>query len=160
MLQVKIIAVGRIREKYLKEGITEFKKRLGGYVRLEIIEVEDEPCPEKASASEQEKVKQKEGDRLLKIVTERDYVILLDMRGQHLSSTELADLLQHRALSGNSSMIFVIGGSLGNSEDVRSRADFEWSFSKLTFPHQLIRLILLEQVYRACKINRGEPYHK
>ena len=160
MLRIKIIAVGRIREKYLKEGISEYRKRLGGYVRLEIIEVDDELCPEKASLAEQDRIRHKEGERLLKIISEPDYVILLDIQGQELSSTELARLLEQKAVSGQSKIIFVIGGSLGVSENVRDRADLKWSFSMLTFPHQLIRLVLLEQVYRGCKINRGEPYHK
>lgn len=160
MLQIKILAVGKIKEKYLVEGIKEYTKRLGGYVRLEIIEVEDEPCPEKASVAEQEKIRQKEGDRQLKGISCQDYVILLDLQGKGISSPELAGLLEERALEGQSSIAFVIGGSLGIAEDVRQRANFRWSFSKLTFPHQLIRLVLLEQIYRACKINKKEPYHK
>ncbi|KUO61921.1 MAG: 23S rRNA (pseudouridine(1915)-N(3))-methyltransferase RlmH [Gracilibacter sp. BRH_c7a] len=160
MLQVKIIAVGKIKEKYMQEGIKEYVKRLRSYARLNIIEVDDEPCPEKASALEEARIKQKEAERLLKAISERAFVILLDIKGQELSSTELAQLFEERALSGQSDITFVIGGSLGISKDIESRANLRWSFSKLTFPHQMIRLVLLEQVYRACKINKGEPYHK
>ncbi|HHV65065.1 MAG TPA: 23S rRNA (pseudouridine(1915)-N(3))-methyltransferase RlmH [Peptococcaceae bacterium] len=160
MLQIKVIAVGKIKEKYLQMGIEEYRKRLGGYVRLEIKEIQDEPCPEKASPAEEDKIRQKEGARLLNAISDQDYVILLDMSGRNISSPELAELLAERALAGQSSITFVIGGSLGVAEEVRQRADFQWSFSRLTFPHQLIRLVLLEQIYRACKINRNEPYHK
>lgn len=160
MLQIKILGVGKIKEKYLQEGIKEYTKRLSPYIRLCIIEIDDEPCPDRASIGDELRIKQKEGERLLKTLSEKDYVILLDLKGQELSSTGLADLFEQKALSGQSSLTFIIGGSLGNSEDVLKRADMKWSFSKLTFPHQLIRLVLLEQIYRACKINRGEPYHK
>lgn len=160
MLKIKILAVGKMKEQYLKEGIKEYMKRLGGYISLAINEVEDEPCPEKASAAEQEKIKQKEGERLLKGVSSQDYIILLDLQGKELSSPDLAVLLEERSLAGQSSLTFIIGGSLGIAEAVRQRANFRWSISKLTFPHQLIRLVLLEQIYRACKINKKEPYHK
>lgn len=160
MLQLKVIAIGKIKEQYLQAGIKEYTKRLVSYVRLNIIEMDDEPCPEKASLAEEKKIKQKEGDKILKAISEREFVILLDIRGKGLSSTDLATLLEERALSGQSNITFVIGGSLGISEEVQRRANFKWSFSKLTFPHQLIRLVLLEQVYRACKINKGESYHK
>ncbi len=160
MLQVKVLVVGRIKENYLKEGIKEYSKRLSAYIKLEIIEVEDEPCPERLSAAEEAKVRQKEGERLLRLVTKQDYVILLEIKGKELSSPDLARLLEERALLGQSAIVFVVGGSLGVDQAVAKRADFKWSFSKLTFPHQLIRLILLEQIYRACKINKNEPYHK
>ena len=160
MLQVKILAVGKIKEKYLKEGIAEYSKRLGAYVRLEIVEVEDEPCPDRATAAEEEKIKQKEAERLLRSVSTQDYVIALDIGGKNISSPELAAILADKALSGQSSIAFVIGGSLGLAKNILRRADFRWSFSRLTFPHQLIRVMLLEQIYRACKINKGEPYHK
>lgn len=160
MLQIKILAVGKIKENYLKDGIKEYVKRLGAYAKLDIWEVDDEPCPDKASAAEEKKVRQKEGRKLLKVLSKQDYVILLDLKGQELSSPELAVLLEERALAGQSSIVFVIGGSLGTDKEVQNRADFRWSFSKLTFPHQLIRLVLVEQIYRACKINKQEPYHK
>ena len=160
MLQFKIIAVGKIKEQYLQAGIKEYTKRLISYVRLNIIEVDDEPCPEKASLAEEERIKQKEGKRILKAISDPEFVILLDIKGKGLSSADLAALFEERALLGQSNITFVIGGSLGISEEVRSRANLKWSFSKLTFTHQMIRLVLLEQVYRACKINKGEPYHK
>lgn len=160
MLQIKVLAVGKIKENYLKEGIKEYAKRLKGYVRLEITEVDDEPCPEKASAAEEERIRQREGERLLKGISNQDYVIVLDLQGKEISSPELAALLEEQALSGQSNIVFVIGGSLGTSEAVRKRANFRCSFSKLTFPHQLFRLVLVEQIYRACKISKGETYHR
>ena len=160
MLQVTLIGVGKIREKYLNEGIKEYAKRLGGYVKLTMLEVNDEPCPERMSQAEEEKVKEKEEERILKLISPQDYVILLDLGGKGLSSPQLADLLDELALKGRSSVTFVIGGSLGVSGGIRKRADFRWSFSQLTFPHQLMRLILLEQIYRSRKISRGEAYHK
>ena len=160
MLQIRIVAVGKIKEKYLQEGLKEYAKRLANYIRLDITEVNDEPCPEKASVSEADIIRVKEGEKVLKNVSERDLVVLLDIQGKELSSVGLAELLDKNALSGQSNITFIIGGSLGVSEDVRQRADIKWSLSRLTFPHQLIRLVLLEQIYRACKISRGEPYHK
>lgn len=160
MMQIKVFAVGKIKEKYLREAIGEYTKRLGSYVRLVITEADDEPCPERASAAEEQRIRQREGERLLKGINVQDYVIALDLKGKELTSPELAELLEERALSGQSSIVFVIGGSLGLAEEVLQKANFRWSFSKLTFPHQLIRLVLLEQIYRACKISRGEPYHK
>lgn len=160
MLQIKILAVGKLKENYLKEGIKEYTKRLGAYIRLELVEVADEACPENSCKAEEEKIKQKEGERLLKSISKQDYVIVLDLQGKGLSSPELATMVEERALSGQSQIVFIIGGSLGIAEAVKQRANFLWSFSNLTFPHQLIRLVLLEQIYRACKINRNEPYHK
>jgi len=160
MLQIKVLAVGKIKEKYLKEGLKEYAKRLGAYIRLEMIEVEDEPCPERASAADEARVKQKEAEKVLKLISSQDYVVLLDLLGKELSSPELAVLFDEKGLSGQSRITFVIGGSLGTADEIRKRADYRWSFSKLTFPHQMIRLILLEQIYRACKISKGEPYHK
>ncbi|NLO97979.1 MAG: 23S rRNA (pseudouridine(1915)-N(3))-methyltransferase RlmH [Peptococcaceae bacterium] len=160
MMQIKLLTVGKIKEKYIKEGIKEYSKRLEGYVKLQIIEVDDEPCPERYSRAEIEKAKQKEGERLLRYVGEQDYLILLDVRGKELSSQEFADILAERSLKGQSRIALIVGGSMGVSDQVLKRADFCWSFSKLTFPHQLFRLMLLEQIYRACKINQGETYHK
>jgi 23S rRNA (pseudouridine1915-N3)-methyltransferase len=160
MLQIKIIAVGKIKEKYLKEGIKEYCKRLEGYAKLQIIEVDDEPCPEKAGKEDKERIKRKEGERILKYADYRDYIILLDILGKNHTSQEIAGILADKALAGQSRITFLIGGSLGVSKQVRERAHYCWSFSRLTFPHQLVRLMLLEQVYRACKINQGETYHK
>lgn len=160
MLQIKIIAVGKIREKFLSEGIKEYSKRLSAYTRLEIVEIADEPCPERLSPADEERVKVKEGERILKGIGFQEHVILLDLNGKELSSPGLADYLDRQALNGQSGITFVIGGSLGVSEEVRQRADFRWSFSQLTFPHPLMRVILLEQIYRAQKISKREPYHK
>jgi 23S rRNA (pseudouridine1915-N3)-methyltransferase len=160
LLQITIVGIGKIREKYIQEGMKEYLKRLSKYVRLKIIETEDEPCPDKASDAEKDRIRQKEGERLLKKIPRQGYVILLDLDGKDLSSEELAVLLEEKALEGQNKITFVIGGSLGVSEEIRQKADFRWSFSRLTFTHQLIRLLLLEQIFRACKINKGEIYHK
>ena len=160
LLQVKIIGVGKIKENYIREGIAEYVKRLKPYLRLEIIEVPDEPCPENLSPAEEQKVKEKEGERILKALSPSDYVILLDIKGKTMDSEGFSRFLDDLALKGQSSVAFVIGGSLGVSSSLYGRADYRWSFSPLTFPHQLMRLILLEQIYRAVRISRGEPYHK
>lgn len=160
MLQIKIVAVGKVREKFLQEGIWEYTKRLKTYVRLEIIEIGDEPCPERLSPAEEERVKIREGERILKAVSPADYVVLLDIEGKQLESIAMSRYLDDLAVMGRSSLAFLIGGSLGVSQVVRERADFRWSFSKLTFPHALMRLVLLEQIYRCVKISAGEPYHK
>ncbi|MHB1405062.1 MAG: 23S rRNA (pseudouridine(1915)-N(3))-methyltransferase RlmH [Desulfitobacteriaceae bacterium] len=159
MLQIKVVAVGKVREKFLQDGIKEYQKRLGPLARLEIVEVADEPCPERLSAGEEEKLKTQEGERILRAISPQDYVILLDIEGKQLASPGVARLLEDLAMDGRSALAFVIGGSLGVSAAVKERSDIRWSFSKLTFPHQLMRLVLLEQVYRAFKISRGEPYH-
>jgi len=160
MLRIKIVAVGKVREKYLQEGIREYGKRLRPHVSLEIIEVPDEPCPESLTPADADKVRQREGERILRSLNPHDYAVLLDIRGREIDSPGLAVCLEDAAVAGKSSIAFIIGGSLGVSIAVRGRADFCWSFSPLTFPHQLMRLMLLEQIYRAVKINRGEPYHK
>lgn len=159
MLQIKVIAVGKVREKYLQDGIKEYLKRLGPLARLEIVEIPDEPCPERLSPAEEERVKTQEGERILRAISPQEYVILLDIEGKQLDSPGVAGLLEDLALSGRSALACVIGGSLGVSAAVKERSDMRWSFSKLTFPHQLMRLVLLEQLYRAFKISRGEPYH-
>jgi len=160
MLQVKVVAVGKIREKFLSEGIKEYTKRLGSYLRLDIVEISDEPCPERLSAADEERVKKKEGERILKAIGQQEHVVLLDLKGKEFTSPQLSEYIDQLALNGQSSIAFVIGGSLGLSDEVRQRADFAWSFSRLTFPHPLIRVMLLEQIYRAMKISRGEAYHK
>lgn len=160
MLQAKVVAVGKVKEKFFQDGIKEYSKRLSSYLRLDIIEVADEPCPEKLSKAEEERVREKEGERILKVISPQDYVVLLDLKGKELTSPELAQFIDDLALHGRSNMAWVIGGSLGVAAAVRERADFRWSFSKLTFPHLLMRVMLLEQVYRAMKISKGEPYHK
>jgi len=160
MLQAKVVAVGKVKEKFLQEGIREYSKRLSSYLRLDIVEVTDEPCPEKLSEAEEDRVREKEGERILKALNSQDYVVLLDLKGKELTSPELANFIDDLALYGRSNIAWVIGGSLGVADSVRERSDFCWSFSKLTFPHLLMRVMLLEQIYRAMKISKGEPYHK
>lgn len=160
IVNISIVSVGKLKEKYLKLGIDEFSKRLSSYAKMDLIEVPDEKAPEQLSELEMEQVKQKEGERILSKISADTYVIALAIDGKMKSSEELADLLDKLATYGKSKIAFVIGGSLGLSNEVLQRADEKLSFSKMTFPHQLMKLILLEQVYRAFRINRGEPYHK
>lgn len=159
-MNIKIIAVGKLKEKYLKDAVNEYLKRLSAYAKVDVIEIADEKEPDNASAKDIEIIKNKEGSKILDKIKEREYVILLDVEGKQVSSEDLAGKLAELSLSGDSNLVFVIGGSNGVSEEVREKADFKLSFSKMTFPHQLMRVILLEQVYRGFKINRGEAYHK
>lgn len=159
-MQIKVIGVGKIKEKYLRDGIQEYRKRLGAYCKLEIVEVDDEKTKEQASVAEMEQVKEKEQERILRQIEPDTYLIVLDIAGDSLSSERLAQKLEQLALNGKSDLTFVIGGSLGIGQEVLKRADLRLSFSPMTFPHQLMRLILLEQIYRTFRINRGEPYHK
>ncbi|HJV17265.1 MAG TPA: 23S rRNA (pseudouridine(1915)-N(3))-methyltransferase RlmH [Bacillales bacterium] len=157
-MNISIVTVGKLKEKYLKQGIEEYLKRLTAYAKVEVIEVADEKAPEELSDIEIEQVKQKEGERILAKISQDTYVIALAINGKMQSSEELADSLDKLATYGKSKIAFVIGGSLGLSEEVLKRANEKLSFSKMTFPHQLMRLILVEQVYRAFRINRSEPY--
>ena len=159
-MRINIVCVGKIKEKYLKLGIDEFKKRLSKYCKLEIIELDDEKAPENLSDKEMLMIKEKEGKKILSKIKDNSYLIALAIDGKNLSSEELAETINKLGVRGVSNITFVIGGSLGLSDEVLSRADYKLSFSKMTFPHQLMRLILLEQVYRAYRINNGEPYHK
>lgn len=159
-MNITIVSVGKLKETYLKQGIEEYIKRLRPYAKIEMIEVPDEKAPETLSAAEEERVKQAEGERLLNKISQDTYVIALAIEGKQLSSEELAKTLDDLAVHGKSKIVFVIGGSLGLGREILQRADLKLSFSKMTFPHQLMRLILVEQVYRAFKIKRGEPYHK
>ena len=159
-MRINIVCVGKIKEKYLKLGIDEFKKRLSKYCKLEIIELEDEKAPENLSDKEMLMIKEKEGKKILSKIKDNSYVIALAIDGKNLSSEELAETINKLGVRGISNITFVIGGSLGLSDEVLSRADYKLSFSKMTFPHQFMRLILLEQVYRAYRIKNGEPYHK
>ena len=159
-MNINIVCVGKIKEKYLKLGIDEFKKRLSKYCKLDVIELDEEKAPENLSDKEMLMIKDKEGKKILSKVKANSYVIALAIDGKNLSSEELADTMSKLAVRGSSHITFIIGGSLGLSDEVLSRADYKLSFSKMTFPHQLMRLILLEQVYRAYRINNGEPYHK
>lgn len=159
-MNITIITVGKLKEKYLKDGIDEYKKRLTRYCNLEIIEVPDEKAPENLSPKEEEMVKQKEGQNILRYVKETSYVIALAINGRLLSSEEFAAQISDLAVGGSSHVTFVIGGSLGLSPEVLGRANYKLSFSKMTFPHQLMRMILVEQIYRGFRIINGEPYHK
>lgn len=159
-MNISVVSVGKVKEKYLRDGIEEYRKRLTRYCNIELIEVPDEKAPENLSPREEEQVKKKEGQAILKHIKENAYIIALAINGKQLSSEELADFISERAMNGDSNLVFVIGGSLGLSKDVLNRADYKLSFSKMTFPHQLMRMILLEQVYRGYRIIHGEPYHK
>ncbi|EFI41582.1 MULTISPECIES: 23S rRNA (pseudouridine(1915)-N(3))-methyltransferase RlmH [Peptoniphilus] len=159
-MNINIIAVGRVREKYIRDGIDEFKKRLSAHAVVKIVEVSDESAPEKLSDNEIKQIKEKEAERILKNIRETDYVITLEIKGEKVSSEKFADKLQKIQLSGNSTIDFIIGGSLGLAENISKRANYKLSFSDMTFPHQLMRLILLEQIYRAFRIANGFPYHK
>lgn len=159
-MRISVLTVGKIKEKYFTSAIAEYSKRLGRYCRLEIVEVQDEKTPDKAPEAVNQQIKDKEGERLLSYIREDAYVIALAIQGKELSSEQLAEKIGQLALNGKSHIAFVIGGSLGLSDAVLKRSDYQLSFSPMTFPHQLMRVILLEQIYRAFKINAGEPYHK
>ena len=159
-MNIKVIAVGKLKEKYLKEAVLEYAKRLSKYCRLKIVEITDEKLPENRRVSEEKIAKGKEGQRILKHIHSNMYVIALDVKGRELSSDGFSEFIEDLSIRGKSNIAFVIGGSLGLSEDVLKRADYRLSFSSMTFPHQLMRVILLEQVYRGFRIIKGEPYHK
>ncbi|MFE4352384.1 23S rRNA (pseudouridine(1915)-N(3))-methyltransferase RlmH [Peribacillus butanolivorans] len=159
-MKITIITVGKLKEKYLKQGIAEYTKRLSAYANIELIEVPDEKAPENLSAADMDIVKQKEGERILAKISQDTYVITLEINGKQLTSEQLAFHIDQLATYGKSKIAFIIGGSLGLSSEVISRSDYALSFSKMTFPHQLMKLVLLEQIYRAFRINRNEPYHK
>ena len=157
MVKIKIVCVGKIKEVYLNQGISEYLKRLSGYCSIDIVEVKDEKIVSNIS---DDKIKEIEGNRILEKINDKDYVILLDLKGKELSSEEFALKMDNLISQGVGSYCFVIGGSLGLSEMVRKRANFAFSFSRLTFTHQMVRLLVLEQIYRAFKINNNETYHK
>ena len=160
MTHIKLLCVGRIKEKFMKEGLDEYLKRLSRYAKVEIVEVQDEKTVDGASDAENEAVKIKEGERLLSHIKEDEHVCALAIDGKMYDSVGLAEHLDSLYLAGVSDITFVIGGSLGLSDAVLKRADEKLSFSKLTFPHQLMRLIFMEQLYRTFRIQRKEPYHK
>lgn len=160
MSKISVLCVGKIKEKYLKDGIAEYAKRLSRYCKLDIIEVADEKTPDGASEIVETQIKNLEGDKLLKYIKDDDYVIALALDGKMLDSVELSKKMESLGVRGISHLVFVIGGSLGLSDSVLKRADYKLSFSKMTFPHQLMRMILLEQIYRGYRIMKGEPYHK
>lgn len=159
-MKITIISVGKIKEKYIKSGIKEFSKRLSSYCKLKLIEVNDERAPENLSESEMKIVKEKEGERIINKLGNNTYIISLCIDGKNLSSEDFSRKIDDLALRGNSDITFIIGGSLGLSQEIIDRSNFKLSFSKMTFPHQMMKLILLEQIYRAFRISRGEPYHK
>ncbi len=159
-MKIRVLCVGKVRESFFRSAIAEYSKRLSRYCRLEIVEVPDEKTPENASAAEKEQIKNTEGKRLLRAVHETDYVIALAIEGKMLDSAAFAREIEQLGVHGISSLSFLIGGSLGLSEEILQRADTQLSFSKMTFPHQLMRVILLEQIYRGYRIIHGEPYHK
>ena len=159
-MKMRLLCVGKVKEKYLRDGIAEYTKRLGAYGQIEIVEVPDEKTPDRASEAENEKIKSIESQRILGKIRSDDFVILLDLQGKSQSSEQMASLLSKWMVEGKSQFVFVIGGSLGVSEELRRRAQFLLSFSAMTFPHQLMRLIFLEQLYRWHKIINHEPYHK
>lgn len=159
-MKITILAVGKVKESYFRDAIAEYSKRLSKYCKLEIIEVADEKTPDKASDREEEMIKEKEADRLLKYIKEDAFVCPLAIEGVQLDSVALAGRIERIGLQGKSHIIFIIGGSLGLHASVLRRADMLLSFSAMTFPHQLMRVILLEQIYRAYRIMANEPYHK
>ena len=158
-MRITILAVGKIKEKYLRDGIAEFVKRLGPFCRLEIKELDEERMPDDPSAAQKQQALAREGERLLKHIPQGSRVFVLDVIGKQQSSEELAETFSSLAVDGDSSLTFIIGGAFGLSEDVRKAAHVRLSFSKMTFTHQMIRLLLVEQIYRAFKIWRGDPYH-
>ncbi len=159
-MKITIITVGKIKETYLKDAISEYSKRLSKYCKLEILEVADEKTPDNASESLEDTIRTKEAERILKHIKDDAYVITLEINGKQLSSEELASKIEKLGIEGTSHIIFIIGGSIGLGREVLEKSDFALSFSKMTFPHQLMRVILLEQIYRSYRIITGEPYHK
>ncbi len=159
-MKITVLAVGKIKEKYFTDAVTEYSKRLSRYCKLEIIEVADEKTPDRASEREEEQIRRREGERLKRHLRDGAYVIALDVAGQQASSEQLAAKIERLGIDGRSHIILVIGGSIGLDPDIIKRADEILSFSNMTFPHQLMRVILLEQIYRSYKIIQREPYHK
>lgn len=159
-MKITILCVGKIKEKFYTDAIIEYSKRLSRYCNLSIVEVADEKTKEQASDNEIEIVKAKEGERMEKYIKDDGYVICLAIEGKPLDSVELSEKIESLGIAGVSHIYFIIGGSLGISKEILARADYKLSFSKMTFPHQLMRVILLEQIYRSYRIMNNEPYHK
>lgn len=159
-MKITILTVGKIKEKYLKDAIAEYAKRLSRYCKLEIVEVADEKTIENASQVLETQIRDKEAERLMKYIREDAYVITLEIKGKQLTSEELSEKINQLGIQGKSHIIFVIGGSIGLGDEILKRSDYALSFSKMTFPHQLMRVILLEQIYRSYRIINGESYHK
>ena len=159
-MKIKVVTVGKLKEKYLKDGIAEYSKRISRFAKLEMIELADEKTPDKASESENQKILEIEGQRILSKVGDRDFVIVLAIEGKTLSSEEFSKRLEEASIKGFSTLTFIIGGSLGLAQDIKEGANLSVSFGRLTLPHQLIRLVLVEQIYRSFTIQQGSPYHK
>ncbi|SDL03167.1 23S rRNA (pseudouridine1915-N3)-methyltransferase [Clostridium cochlearium] len=159
-MNITIISVGKLKEKYLRLAVEEYAKRLSRYCKLNIIEVTDEKTPDNASEKEELYIKEKEGKLILKNIKDNMFVIALDLNGKELNSIDFSNFLNNLGVKGESNLAFVIGGSLGLSSEVLNRANYKLCFSKMTFPHQLFRVMLLEQIYRSYRIIKGEPYHK
>lgn len=159
-MKITVVAVGKIKEKYLRDAVSEYCRRLSKYCKLDIVEVADEKTPDRAGDTVETMIRAKEAERILKQIREDAYVITLEIGGRQLSSEELAGTIEELGIRGTSHIVFVIGGSIGLGEEVMQRSDFALSFSRMTFPHQLMRVVLLEQVYRSYRIIHREPYHK
>ena len=159
-MKIKLVTVGKLKEKYLKDGIAEYSKRISRFAAVEMIELADEKTPDRASDSENEKILNLEGNRILTKIGDREFVVVLAIEGKTLSSEEFSKQLEQASINGYSTLTFVIGGSLGLSSQVKNRANLSLSFGRLTLPHQLMRLVLVEQIYRAFTIQQGSPYHK
>ncbi|MFA9413881.1 MULTISPECIES: 23S rRNA (pseudouridine(1915)-N(3))-methyltransferase RlmH [Streptococcus] len=159
-MNIKLISVGKLKEHYLKDGIAEYKKRLGRFAKVDLIEVADEKTPDRASFLENQQIMTKEAERILGKIGDRDFVVVLAIEGKQLSSEDFSQLIQEKMTAGYSTLTFVIGGSLGLSDAIKKRANVNLSFGHLTLPHQLMRLVLIEQIYRAFMIAEGSPYHK
>lgn len=159
-MKIKVVTVGKLKEKYLKDGIAEYSKRISRFAKFEMIELSDEKTPDKASESENQKILEIEGQRILSKIADRDLVIVLAIEGKTFFSEEFSKQLEETSIKGFSTLTFIIGGSLGLSSSVKNRANLSVSFGRLTLPHQLMRLVLVEQIYRAFTIQQGFPYHK
>lgn len=159
-MKIKLIVVGKLKEKYLKEGISEYQKRMQTMTAIEVIELADEKIPDRASDKENEQVKEKEGEKILARISDSDKVVILAIKGKLFTSEELASYVQECETYGTQNLVFIIGGSLGLADAIYKRANLQISFGRFTLPHQLMRLVLVEQIYRAQMINRGSAYHK
>ena len=159
-MKITLISVGKIKEKYLKDAINEYSKRLTKYCKLKFIEINDEKAPDNLSEKDELIIKDKEGNKILEKIKDQQYVIALDLKGKQRTSEEFSKEMENLSIYGNSDIVFIIGGSLGLSDGVINRSNDQISFSKMTFPHQLMKVILIEQIYKAYRIVKGEPYHK
>ncbi|MCT4612625.1 MAG: 23S rRNA (pseudouridine(1915)-N(3))-methyltransferase RlmH [Clostridia bacterium] len=159
-MKIKLISVGKIKEKFYREAISEFEKRLTRYCKLEIVEVADEKTPDNASDKEEEIIKSKEAEKISKHIKDGTYIVALCIEGKQLSSEEFASTISKLGNEGKSDITFIIGGSLGIHDSIKNKANLKLSFSKMTFPHQMFKVVLLEQIYRSFRITANEPYHK